>query len=61
MLCELTKDGARTTLQMIKGEVFRDGVRLSSEIEGCREATAVFHKLYVELKCKGWKELQVYL
>ncbi len=75
MLCELTKDGARTTLQMIKGEVFRDGVRLSSEIEGYREAavfssaedfdcksnTATFHKLYIDLKCNGWRELQVYL
>lgn len=61
MLCELVKDGARTTLQMIGNEVFRDGVRLSSEIESYREAAATFHKLYIDLKCNGWKELQVYL
>jgi hypothetical protein len=34
MLCELTKNGVRTTLQMIGNEVFRDGIRLSSELEG---------------------------
>ena len=70
MLVELIRGAARTTLQVVEGELYVNGeivenkdmsAAVLNSVQDCSELhKAMLHRLYLDYKLQGWKEVQVY-